>query len=86
MQTFEAAEAGESFVKLLDDVRRGQTVLIELDGRPVARLSPERPFALDDEVEQRKVEEAMASILEIRKRTKPVSIEELLASRDEGRR
>jgi antitoxin (DNA-binding transcriptional repressor) of toxin-antitoxin stability system len=80
MQTFQATDAGESFLRVLDEVRQGQTVLIEVDGRTVARLSPE------EELDARSVEEAMASILAIRKRTKPVSLEELLATRDEGRR
>lgn len=80
MQTFVADEAGEGFLRILDEVRQGQTVLIEVDGRTVARLSPEEEF------DCRSVEEAMASILKIRERTKPVSLEELLASRDEGRR
>ena len=47
--------------------------------RPVARIQP------DIESDQERVERAMENIRELRKRTKPVSLEEILAMRDEGR-
>jgi hypothetical protein len=37
-------------------------------------------------VDRERVERAVQSILEIRKRTKPVSIEEILSMRNEGRK
>jgi hypothetical protein len=45
----------------------------------VARLIPEV------EIDRERVQRAIDGILEIRKRTKPVSLEEILAMRDEGR-
>lgn len=80
MQTIQASEAKTHFLRILDKVEQGETVVITRHGRAIARITPE------SEIDQRNVDEAMASILEIRKRTKPVSLEELLASRDEGRR
>jgi prevent-host-death family protein len=35
-----ASDAGQRFPELLDDVRRGETVVVTSDGRPVATLAP----------------------------------------------
>jgi prevent-host-death family protein len=35
-----ASDAGERFLELLDDVRRGETVVVMSDGKPVATLAP----------------------------------------------
>ena len=80
MQTIQASEAKMHFLRILDHVERGETVVITRHGRAIARISPET------QMDQQSVDEAMASIQEIKKRTKPVSLEELLATRDEGRR
>jgi prevent-host-death family protein len=79
MQTIQASNAKTHFLKILDDVERGASVIVTRHGKPVARIVPEA------EVDRERVERAMQSIREIRKRTKPVSIEEILAMRDEGR-
>jgi prevent-host-death family protein len=79
MQTIQASEAKTHFLRLLDEVERGETVVITRHGKPVARVIPE--LSIDRERRAR----AAASILEIRKRTKPVSLPEILAARDEGR-
>jgi prevent-host-death family protein len=83
MQTIQASEAKTHFLRILDEVERGQTVIVTRHGKPIARIVPASP---DSEDRRAQIEQAMASILEIRKRTKPVSIEEILAARDEGRR
>ena len=80
MQTIQASEAKMHFLRILDHVERGETVVITRHGRAIARISPET------QMDQQSVDEAMASIQEIKKGTKPVSLEELLATRDEGRR
>jgi prevent-host-death family protein len=80
MQTIQASEAKTHFLRILDRVEGGETVVITRHGRAIARISPESA------VEQDRVDLAMANIAGIRGRTKPVSLEELLASRDEGRR
>jgi prevent-host-death family protein len=79
MQTIQASEAKTHFLRILDDVERGESVIITRHGKQVALLSPHA------EVDRERVERAMKSILEIRKRTKPVSLEEILSARDEGR-
>jgi prevent-host-death family protein len=80
MQTIQASEAKTHFLRILDSVERGESVIITRHGKPVARISP--PPDLDRE----RVERAVQSILAIRKRTKPVSLQEILSARDEGRR
>jgi prevent-host-death family protein len=79
LQTIQASEAKTHFLRILDDVEQGKSVIVTRHGRPIARIVPEAP------VDAEKVERAFQSILEIRKRTKPVSLEEILSARDEGR-
>lgn len=79
MQTVQAAEAKTHFLRILDDVERGESVIVTRRGRRVARIIP------DTEADQERVNKVIESILEIRKRTKPVSLNEILAMRDEGR-
>ena len=80
MKTIQASEAKTHFLRLLDQVERGETIVITRHGKPVARISPQA------EVDGKRVKQAMESMRELRKRTKPVSLEEILAWRDEGRR
>jgi prevent-host-death family protein len=79
MKTYQASEAKTHFLRILDEVERGESVIITRHGKTVARISPEA--AIDRE----RVQRAMESIREIRKRTKPVSLAEILSARDEGR-
>ncbi len=79
MKTFQASEAKTHFLRILDEVEQGESVLITRHGKPVARIQPE--IAIDRE----QVRRAMESIREIRQRTKPVSLAEILSARDEGR-
>lgn len=79
MRTVQASEAKAQFLRLLDIVERGESITITRRGRTVARLVPQ------SEADAERRAKAVASILEIRKRTKPVSLAEILAARDEGR-
>jgi prevent-host-death family protein len=79
MKTIQAAEAKTQFLRILDDVEQGESVIVTRHGRKVARIVPEA------EADQDRVNKAMQSILEIRKRTEPVSLEEILEMRDQGR-
>jgi prevent-host-death family protein len=79
MRTVQAAEAKTHFLRILDDIERGESVIVTRHGRRVARIVPEA------ESDQDRVNQAMECILEIRKRTKPVSLEEILEMRDQGR-
>lgn len=81
MQKLQASEAKTKFLRILDDVERGENVIVMRRGKTVARIIPE-----PSQDEQADVDEAMQKIREIRKRTKSVSLEEILSARDEGRR
>lgn len=78
MKTVGAFEAKTHLAKLLDEVERGEEIVITRHGKPVARLS-----AANAQVED--LRESISRIKEIRSRTKSgtESIKELI---DEGRR
>jgi antitoxin (DNA-binding transcriptional repressor) of toxin-antitoxin stability system len=92
MQTIQASEVEAHFPRILDVVERGETVVITRHGEAIAHISAgagiETASKTDAEIEidPERVQRAKASIEEIRKRTKPVSLEEILSARDEGRR
>ncbi len=78
MREIQASEAKTHLPQLLDDVERGETIVITRHGRPIARLVPET------ECHQAEIEQALANIKEIRKRTRHVTVEEILSSIHEG--
>jgi prevent-host-death family protein len=65
---------------LIDEVERGETVVITRHGKPVVRLMREEDGRRADSLV------AMAKIKELRKQTKGAAIEEILTWRDEGRK
>jgi prevent-host-death family protein len=79
MRAIKASEAKTRFLQILDDVERGESIIITRHGKEVARLCPQQ------EIDKAQVQRAAESILAIRKRTKPVSLAEILSMRDEGR-
>ncbi len=79
MQTYQASEAKAKFLRILDDVEAGETIVITRHGKPIARLSP------DAEAKRTRAEQAAANIRALRKTITPISIEEILSARDEGR-
>lgn len=78
MKQIQAAAAKAHFSELLDQVERGETIIITRHGKPIARLAPSE----SDKDHLR----AMAEIEEMRKHAPRVSTEEILAWRDEGRK
>jgi prevent-host-death family protein len=80
MREIQASEAKARLSQLLDDVERGETLIITRHGRAIARIVPEV------DRRQEEVDKAIASIRAIRERNKRVTVEELLSARDEGRR
>jgi prevent-host-death family protein len=82
-RTVQASEAKTQFLRILDDVEQGQSVLITRHGKTVARITP---VSETEEERRARIQRARDGILEIRKRTKHTSVEEILAARDEGRR
>lgn len=79
-RTVQASEAKTHLLQLLDDVERGETVVITRHGRPIARLEPETNRR------QSEIDAAIAGIREIGRSNGKVTVEELLSLRDEGRR
>jgi prevent-host-death family protein len=80
MREIQASDAKARLAQLLDDVERGETLIITRHGRPIARIVPEVNRR------QEEVDRAIASIRELRKRTLKVSIEEILSAKEEGRK
>ena len=49
MKSVSVSEAKNGLTELLDEVRRGETVLITHDGKPVARIEPYQNLGLADD-------------------------------------
>lgn len=79
MRTVQASEAKTHLLRILDEVERGETIVITRHGKPVARLSPQT------EIDRERVKRAMERIEALRQRVGKMSIEEILSARDEGR-
>lgn len=80
MREIQASEAKAHLPQLLDDVERGETLIITRHGRAIARIVPE----VDRRQEQ--VDRALANISELRRRTLKVGISEILSAKEEGRK
>jgi prevent-host-death family protein len=80
MREIQASEAKTHLPQLLDDVERGETLIITRHGRRIARIVPEV------DRRQEEVDKALAGIREFRKRTGAITLVELLSARDEGRK
>lgn len=80
MKQIQFSVAKAQLSELLDEVERGETVVITRHGKPVARLVPE------EETRRQRVAEAIEAMKELRKHTKPTTVEEIIAWKNEGRR
>lgn len=80
MKQIQASTAKAQFAELLDEVERGETVVITRHGKPIARLVREEDERRSDALR------AMAEIKEMRKTAGRATVEEILAWRDEGRK
>ena len=80
MRDIAVSEAKARLTEFLDAVERGDTIRITRHGRPVARLVRET------DARAREAHEAMEAIRAIRRRSKGMTIDEILSARDEGRR
>jgi prevent-host-death family protein len=79
MRQIQASEAKTHLPRLLDEVERGETVIITRHGRAIARIVPEV------DRQQAQIDEAMEAIRNLRRRTGRITADELLSARDEGR-
>jgi prevent-host-death family protein len=80
MKRIQSSQAKAQFAELLDQVERGETVVITRHGKPIARLIREEDERRADALR------AMAEIKELRKTAGRATVEEILAWRDEGRK
>lgn len=79
MRTIQASEAKTHFLRILDDVERGESVIVTRHGKRIARLVPEV------EIDRERVQRAMEGMRALRQRIGKVSLEEILAMKNEGR-
>ncbi len=79
MKHVKSSDAKAKFSELLDEVEQGETIAITRHGKVIARITPE------EDARKRQIQEAIDGILELRKRNKPVSVEEIIAWKNEGR-
>jgi prevent-host-death family protein len=80
MKQIQASAAKARFAELLDEVERGETIVITRHGRAIARLVP------DEEARRAGARQAMDAIKEMRKHAGRATAQEILAWRDEGRK
>lgn len=80
MREVQASDAKARLPQLLDDVERGETLIITRHGRAIARIVPE------ENRRQEEVNRALTSIRDLRKRTVKVTLAEILSAREEGRK
>ena len=80
MREIQASETKVHLPQLLDDVERGESLIITRHGRRIARIVPE------GDRRQEEIDRALAGIQELRGRTGRVTVGELLSARDEGRK
>ena len=80
MREIQASEAKVHLPQLLDDVERGETLIIKRHGRRIARIVPEV------DRRQEEIDKALAGIQALRKRTGRITSRELVSARDEGRK
>jgi prevent-host-death family protein len=80
MKQVQASAAKARFAELLDEVERGETVVITRHGKAIAHLVP------DEEARRANARRAMDAIKEMRKHAGRATVQEILAWRDEGRK
>jgi prevent-host-death family protein len=78
MLTIQASEAKARLLQILDDVERGETVVITRHGRAIARLVPE------SQRRQEEIDKAIESIKALGRRNGKITVQELLSARHEG--
>ena len=80
MKHIQASEAKAKFSELLDQVEQGATIAITRHGKVIAHIAPHA------DGRRQLAREAIEGIRELRKHTKPVTAEEIIAWKNEGRK
>lgn len=78
--TIDVKEAEARFEELVARAEAGEEIVICADGAPVAKLA-----AFDPEARPAAIEKAIEDVRAFRARAKPVTAEELIAWKNEGR-
>ncbi len=78
MREIQASEAKTHLPSLLDEVERGETLIITRHGKPIARIVPETDRRREE------VDKAIEGIKALRKRTGKITFDEILSARHEG--
>ncbi len=78
MREVQASDAKAHLPSLLDEVERGETIIISRHGKPIARLVPEA------DRRQAEIDRAIEGIKALRQRTGKISVEELISAGHEG--
>ena len=73
-----ATQAARNFANILDQVERGETIVITRHGQAIARIVPEA------RVRQEEIDRAIEDLAELGKQTGTITVEEILAWRHEG--
>jgi antitoxin (DNA-binding transcriptional repressor) of toxin-antitoxin stability system len=84
MKHVQLSDARERIADLLNEVERGQSVLISREGAPLRQTDQRWPEVTEEQRKRARI--AMEQIKEARKTAPKASLEEILAWRDEGRR
>jgi len=80
MREIQASEAKTHLPQLLDEIERGESIIITWHGRPIARLIPEDVMRRDGQAE------AVERLKALRATMPRVPLDELMAMRHEGHR
>jgi prevent-host-death family protein len=80
MKNIQATKAKAQFSEILDEVERGETVVITRHGKAIVRMTPVA------EDRQSEIRDVIAKMKQLRLGTKGATVEEILQWRDEGRR
>jgi prevent-host-death family protein len=80
MREIQASEAKTHLPQLLDEIERGESIIITRHGRAIARLIPEDVVRRDGQTE------AVERLKALRETMPRVPLDELLAMRHEGHR
>lgn len=87
METVGLFEAKTHFSELIARAERGEEVVITRHNKPVAKIVPIREVSPELVAQRMEALEALQAIgRQIEKRGGPITVEELLSWRDEGRR
>ncbi len=78
MREIQASEAKTHLPSLLDEVERGETLVVTRRGKPIARIIPEA------EIRREQVARALTELEAFRKTMPSMSVEEILSARHEG--